>query len=393
MSKSYRSIMKNLKNYIESTFNVVISEKNLNIDYKTYTKSYKKTEYEKELDEDAKDWFQNIKLYDFDYTFFNEKVIFFKYINQKQNSHKQGTYMLYSSLEKIDFPPELNSFMENVELNLGMFLSLFEKEKVDWYPLTINDISNDALIDILDLKYDSNTVNHEFGDILGLFGSISVFKIKEEFLDNNSDLIDLENFKFRTLGILKANQKQNNILKGSYLSMESIEEYKKVFINDVNKFPYENLYLSLNHNSPKYIFLEIYRIIEKLYPIIYCHIVKKKLNIKDKDLFKIQEFMMKDLIWKHKERCSINEIFKHLEKNPINRNYINNIKKFKNYLCKEDKSISNWIYDIRNSSVHLSLNYDEENGKTDIKKIFNGEDTLIKNLIPLLVNIYNDLFV
>jgi hypothetical protein len=245
--------MKNLKNYIESTFNVVISEKNLNIDYKTYTKSYKKTEYEKELDEDAKDWFQNIKLYDFDYTFFNEKVIFFKYINQKQNSHKQGTYMLYSSLEKIDFPPELNSFMENVELNLGMFLSLFEKEKVDWYPLTINDISNDALIDILDLKYDSNTVNHEFGDILGLFGSISVFKIKEEFLDNNSDLIDLENFKFRTLGILKANQKQNNILKGSYLSMESIEEYKKVFINDVNKFPYENLYLSLNHNSPKYI--------------------------------------------------------------------------------------------------------------------------------------------
>jgi hypothetical protein len=102
---------------------------------------------------------------------------------------------------------------------------------------------------------------------------------------------------------------------------------------------------------------------------------------------------MKDLIWKHKERCSINEIFKHLEKNPINRNYINNIKKFKNYLCKEDKSISNWIYDIRNSSVHLSFNYDEENGKTDIKKIFNGEDTLIKNLIPLLVNIYNDLFV
>ena len=67
------------------------------------------------------------------------------------------------------------------------------------------------------------------------------------------------------------------------------------------------------------------------------------------------------------------------------------INDFKESLDPQYKTmrIDNWIYQIRNTSVHLS--FDDEK-KIDIDKCLN-KDVLIKNLIPIISNLYKTIFI
>lgn len=391
MSKNYKDIINNLKEFIELSFNRTIINKDLEIDNKVYSNNHKKTHDEEIETNICIDWIQKTKIYYVDYAFSNEKVIFFKYVDES-NRENYGNYLIYSSYEKVNFSNDFKIFVKDVDLNLGMFLSLFEKP--EWYPLINTIISEDAVTDIIDIPYSENQVNYDFHQILTLFSSINVFKIKEDFLDSDYELNDIENFKYRLLGIIKLTKLSNiNSIMG-YFTNETIACYRSIFIDDIKHFPYENLYLSLNHNSPKYIFLEIYRAIEQLYPIIYCYNLKKNFSITEKDLFKINNYIEQNLGWKHKERDAITEIFEHMKKFAINKVFLDELESYKiTFLTKETK-ISNWIYDIRNTSVHLRFHDSTENTnltEQDIKKILN-KDVIIKNLVNLLSNIYKEIF-
>lgn len=386
MSINYDQIIKNFKEYIYNNFQYKITNSSFSIKQKTYSKNYKMDESDKKMINNSIDWLQKMKIYHCEYAFTNEKIILFKY--DSPHTEKQGNYIIILSNENIRDLSYIKDMAIEQELDLGIFLHLFNKK--DNNPFINRNKEMEELDDLLGIEYNDDVNNHKFSDLLELFGGINVLKVRNEYLDENSNIEDYEEFIFRFLGKLKCGTKLNNINREYYFTKETITNYNEVFNSKVKNFPYENLYLSLNHNSPKYIFLEIYRIIEKLYPIIYCYNVKKQLNIKDKELIELKNIFNEELSWKHKERDSINKIFNTIKKSDNINNHYNNIYEYLKSIISDTlrDELGNHIYDIRNSSVHLSF---EDKEKIDINKILE-KDTIVCNLIPIVHELYIMLF-
>mgnify|MGYP001587835990 CR=1 FL=1 len=149
------------------------------------------------------------------------------------------------------------------------------------------------------------------------------------------------------------------------------------------------MYLSISHNHPKFCFLEVYRILEKLYPIIYCHKIKRELDIKDKDVLSINSFFGDALKLRPKESDSIDNIFEYASENENMKKIIENIYSYKDHIepASKNSRISKWIYKITNSSINLSFDSSKD---MDVDK-FLESDYLIKNII-LLKEFYLDIF-
>lgn len=329
-------------------------------------------------------WYKGIKVYKSEYTSFNEKVILFNYIPNKIEEDMEinkGSYILFSSYENKSFKGNINGFAKEIDLDLGMFIHMFSK--LEYAPLINLDLSEEIIEDVLEAEI------YTFNQIKKLFSNMAVFKIDNKYLNDKYEVEESSEWIYRFLGILKCKNKIENIKKEIYFSNDCIEEYIKVFSEDIKYFPYENLYLSLNHNSPKHIFLDVYRMIEKLYPIIFCVKVKTEMSIVDMELFDIHKKLKSELNWNHKEADAINEIFIYAK--DMSMENISNINDFKADLDPqyENMRIDNWIYQIRNTSVHLSFN-DEKH--IDIDKCLKN-DVVIKNLIPIISNLYKNIFI
>lgn len=373
MGISLEDVYKNFRQYIVKNLNYKLDE------------TFKIQNKEELCDDDKTSFnlFKGIKIYKSEYTSFNEKVILFNYNPNEIPEGMEinnGSYVLFSYYENNDFRGNVSGFAKEIDLDLGMFIRLFSK--LEYAPLINLDLSQDIIEDILDAEI------HTFDSIKKLFSKMAVFKIENEYLNNEYEVEEYSDWIYRFLGILKCKNKIENINKEIYFSKECIEEYITVFSEYIKYFPYENLYLSLNHNSPKHIFLDIYRTIEKLYPIIFCMKIKKEMGIVNMDLFDIHKKLKSELNWNHKEAEAIKEIFEYAK--DISMQNINNIDNFKKSLDPkyEEMRIDNWIYQIRNISVHLSFN--DEN-KIDIDKCLN-EDIVIMNLIPIISGLYKTIF-
>lgn len=158
---------------------------------------------------------------------------------------------------------------------------------------------------------------------------------------------------------------------------------KKVIMTDMKYFPYDSILASLIDNKPDRVFLEIYRIIEKLYPYAMINEFKEKL-LKDNENLNLNVFSLQEglelIQWKHKEEDSINILF--------SKDYVQKTEKIENLIKGTTEStirLGTWVYRIRNSIVHLSLKGSTKN--IDVKKVLRTDEVL-EWIIPMLPEMY-----
>lgn len=384
MKEKYSKSLRNIRDYIY-----------INLQFNIDIDNFKIKDSDEDIEKESLHWLDNIEFYHKDYSFVEETVYFFeyKYKEIKENSdlkkdtysQNNGHYMIYTSKDEVNGIYNIQDFIEEVDFNLGILLAMFLDE--DYFPnIKFNlDMEYDVL-NILDLDGEEYSY-HEFKEIKKLFNNIKIFKIREEYLNSNNKIDNIEQFKFRVLGSLKCEKKLNMRTKDYYFSQETLIKYKEIFKSDINNFPYDNLYFSLSHNSPKYIFLEIYRMFEKIYPIVHCKELKKELNLEKKDLFEIKDLLNRKLGWRHDEKKSINIIFEYSEQIGLQQ-YVNELESYKveNGQNKNQK-LGTWIYEIRNELVHLR--FGESTIQTE--KLLK-DDRIIKNLISIIFKVYQYLF-
>ena len=388
MSKNYKMIIKNLKEYIEEKHSFKIINKNFDIDDGQFSKLKAKNEYEKDKEKSSIDWLQNMEIYYSENVFLDEKIIFGRYFEGDYEERK-GVYIILSTSNLSSFNNIwIKEIAREVEMNLGIFLSLFNKTKNA--PLINKLITDIKVEDILDIEYSEYEQNHDYNEIIKLFAPMYCFKINEEYLslDENSTykIENIEQFKYRFLGIIKSNDKLSNINREEYFSELCIKEYLSAFEQDIIEFPYENLYLSLCHNSPKFIFLEIYRMIEKLYPIIFYYNFRKGFGLNNITTLEMQDKMQGKLKIRHREKDAIFHIFEYCKENKKIEEYLNKLNQYKTEIDIDNKTteLDKWIYKIRNTSVHLSFDKKKD---VDILSILE-KDIIVANLIPIVVELY-----
>lgn len=391
MSKNYDNIIKNLRNYIENSYNYSINEQNFNIDDGQFGIRKVKNVSEEEKERKSIKWLQNLDVYYSENTFLNEKVIFLRNIDSGQSEY-MGGYIIFNTENINEFNVQwIHEMATEIDMDLGIFLALFDN--LENAPLISKTISHEEVDNILGIEYSEYEENHDYNEIIKLFAPIYIFKINEEYLYLDEDekkymVIDLEQFKYRFLGLIKCNYKLDNIKREVYFSEDAINEYLNVFKQEIKNFPYENLYLSLCHNSPKFIFLEVYRMIEKLYPIIFYYHFKKEFALQNINLLDMQKKMNGKLKIRHREKDAIAHIFEYCNQNKNIEEHLNVLLNYKEKVeDNPDISIDKWIYKIRNTSVHLSFDNDKE---VDVNKIL-SKDTIITALVPIVAELYNSM--
>lgn len=279
-------------------------------------------------------------------------------------------------------------FLTEVELNLGMFLYLFNEQK--YYPMLNLNLEEDDIVEEFDI-IDKDYKYHKFDNIKNIFPNIRVFQISPDCpfdLDTKlKESID------RILALILVEKYRNE--KRCYFKDDTLSKYEELIMEDIKYFPYENLLASLIESKSSKIFLEIYRIIERLYPYIMIAKLKNEMNISKAqiDVFKLEE-SLRGINWRHKEEDSINLLFEHLGDLECDK-----IKQLKESTSKNTSEISEkssmklgtWIYRIRNTIVHFSLKDTKNN--VDVKLILESDDVInliLSNLMILYKYCFDD---
>ncbi len=397
----YKDIIKNLKQFFEENFENISLSKDFDIDNGIFSKEYRKNEFEKKQEKDSIDWLQNLDIYFCESTFSGEKIVLARY-NTGKDVNKIDSYLIYMSEENVSLDvSELQEFIEKDyevdNLNLGIFLALFKESES--FPLVNRKISKYDVEDKLNIEYTDDYMNHDYNEIKSLFSKIYLFKVNEKnlFIDEDKEekflkIEGKEEFIYKFLGILKCRSKINQMASESYFTEECVNEYLKLFKDNIKYLPYENLYLSLCHNSSKFIFLEVYRMIEKLYPIIMSYNMRKKFEFEKWELLEVSNIIENEFKIRCKEENSLKLLFEFGETNCIIKDRMENLNTYKRNIdnTNSEFALYSWIYKIRNTSVHLSFNR-EKNLGVNIKLIL-SKNTIVTNLVPIVGELYRMIF-
>lgn len=360
MSVNYQQTKQDLINYLVKEY-IEVSIKNID--------RFKISYDDNSLIEKSKEWCKNSKVIKCIRLTFDISIYLITF--------NEDYYLLTQNFQYT----EVKGLINYEDFNLGMLLLLFEKEKfylkVD-KQFTSREVED--RIDIIDEEY----TNHDFDEIKRFFGKVYVYKILDDcplsFEDEH-----LEESVDRILSLILIENYKNN--SNIFFSTDTLEKYKQVILEDSVYFPYNNILMSLMQNNEKTIFLELYKVIEKLYPYTFMHLLKSTINeqLKDTatinfDLFKLQKAVSK-ISWKHKEEDAINKIFDdlNLEEN----------EKIRLITVSDITKLGTWVYRIRNTIVHLSFIKDDKN--MDIQAIFK-DDNVIEFILPLLHKMYKNYF-
>lgn len=355
-----RTAFKNIISYLVESYNVTIENVN------KFSISYENDEDRFQL---FKEWRKHGEIIAGENISYEIKYNFL--------SFQENNYLV---LENYNSNFNIN-FLEEVELNLGMFIFLFKDKR--FYPKLNESITQDEVIDLLDIV-DEEYKFHDFNTIKKLFSIIRVFKISEDcpfYFDKEN----IENSINRVLSLIFVYGHRQR--KFSYLQNTTLDAYEKVIMTEINYFPYESILASLIDNKPTKVFLEIYRIIEKLYPYVMINELKEKLQ-QENENFKLDVFLLQESLniiqWKHKEEDAIVKLF--------SKNYVrktDEIVSLINETSENDLKLGTWVYRIRNSIVHLSLKRNTKD--IDVKKVLKT-DEILEWIIPILPDMYLDCF-
>ncbi len=186
-------------------------------------------------------------------------------------------------------------------------------------------------------KTDPSYSGHDFNDIVKFFEPFYVYEIRDDSPLRGDDL-------FRIAGYAVCQYSDHIFLS---FSPETIRKFKKMFLEGVSNIPYENLLLSLTAIHWKFSFLDIYRCLECLFPIVSldelyqnigCSISLLELSIEIEERIK----------WWPKEAEAINKLIDGAS--PDARELLWEVK---NSLVGDTEGKKfDFFYEIRNSIVH-----------------------------------------
>ncbi len=271
-----------------------------------------------------KDWLKNLT-----------QIRFYRH-NTKQQiicvSLNEDNYVI-----SIGFDFELDSndeIFSSIELNAGIFTYILSETSIK-----LND--NIDLSQLVSFTYPFKSEDilykgHDFKDFIEFFDVIKIFRINSDSVLNFHDAHQLTSYL-----VLKS---INSCLLLNY-SIDTLNSFERIILNTSSGVSFENILSAILSSSYKHCFLELYRNIEKLFPII-------KLNCLYENVEASVDFMsfwnsVDDIIkWKPNEEGTLEFM---LEKvSPQTKKIIESIP-------DAESSTGKFIYKLRNAIVHYRL--------------------------------------
>lgn len=249
----------------------------------------------------------------------------------------------YFFVTGLDNPNHLPIGVSFFPLNPGLFVAI------------ISDLEIPVKSDISDLYIEQNILSqskndkgyngHDYNDLIRIFPSISIFKIDSNYI---GDYANTKSYVRQFFCLYLSCNKKYLPLDFSQNTLQEINKFSCLNSQILN---YDNIIQALLSSHYKFTFLDIYRCVELLYQVVYIDEMHQKLTITNSKL-DLLENIDNVLKWKPNERNTIQKIF-----NDTNSVYktllVNNIKN----ITSHKQNISDWIYDLRCSIVHLKPNH------------------------------------
>lgn len=182
---------------------------------------------------------------------------------------------------------------------------------------------------------------HDMVDLLPIFPNIFVCEITPQFIGDNSNIHQI------VCSYLANNKK----FIGLPFSENTLDKLNELVLLNSKILNYDNIIQSLLSSHFKFSFLDLYRCLEMLYQIIYIDDTHTKLALAiDKTDFLLA--IDDKLNWRPNERNALKKLF--AETPEPYRNEVNNtIKK----ISQKKNELSDWLYDLRCSIVHLKSSH------------------------------------
>ncbi|WP_124328722.1 hypothetical protein [Desulfonema ishimotonii] len=192
----------------------------------------------------------------------------------------------------------LSEIITPVDLNAGLVTALISE-------IEISVRRNISAIQIVDeilfqcKESESDYSGHNFEDIILFFEPLIVYEILDDSLFKADDITQISGYYI-----------SKNFEKLSLpFSETTLLDFEKTFIEDSPHIPYENLLLSLTSVHWKYSFLDIYRCLERLFPIVALDNFHQELNL-GISLLEFSEKMENATGWRPIEEHSLRKLIK-----------------------------------------------------------------------------------
>lgn len=224
-----------------------------------------------------------------------------------------------------------------LELNAGIVTALLSELKIS----VDKKVDPYQIIEEIFYPSEDEMILYNFSKVKDFFEPIFVYKIPK-----NSTFLSLDKINIsRISGFYTVKSSQ---LISLNFSPNTLNEFEKLFIEGSQNIPYESLLSSLVSVSWKYSFLDVYRCIERLFPISALEDLHKKLNIVY-SLLNFADDIESYIGWRPKENGALNKLINYSPK--IARQMLCQIKG--DIKGIEEAKLGDFIYKIRNSIVHF----------------------------------------
>jgi hypothetical protein len=228
------------------------------------------------------------------------------------------------------------SFLNPYDLNAGLYTEILSTIEVNLSPrVSVFDIIDKIMPESISKE---GYTGHNLIDLIDIFETINIFEVGRECPFSSID-------PFRIFGTYLCVEKS---LINLPFTDETINSYEEIILNGASCIPFENVILSICSLHYKDSFLDLYRCIEMLYPLIYVQKLYTELHISGSlldFLYQIQE----TLDWNPMENKTLNNIIENTPEADLAL-----LKEAqKEHIGFIEMNLAKWVYSIRNSIVHL----------------------------------------
>lgn len=233
------------------------------------------------------------------------------------------------------------AIIEDLDLNAGLVTLLVTENLVNLNP-TINflEFDNEIMYQHIDTAYSG----HNFIDLIPFLEPIQFYKLTENSLLSNEDLD-------RVLLYIYSNNSNNLILKFSDSVLRTISEISLVSSKHIS---YGLILYSLISTNYKHAFLELYRLIERLFPVNYLKDFYSKV-MTDLHFIEFAAELENITTWRPREDEAIEKIF--CLSNESTKESFKAF--FESSVTLKAQTDHKYFYKLRNSIVHFRANHEE----------------------------------
>lgn len=237
-----------------------------------------------------------------------------------------------------DFEIDPNDeIFSTIELNAGIFTFIISETSIK-----LNE--NIDLTKLANLTYPSKKesigyIGHDFKEFIEFFEIIKVFKINSDSVLNFDDTHRLTSYL-----VLKS---INSCMLLNY-SANTLNSFERLILNSSSCVSFENILSAILSSSYKHCFLELYRNIEKLFPIIKLNILYENIEA-SVNFISFWNSVDEIIKWKPNEEGTLEVMLENIS---------SNTKKIIESIPNNGLNSGKFIYKLRNSIVHYRLSSD-----------------------------------